>query len=70
MLVDGTALAYRAYFAFIRNPLINSKGENTSASYGFATILINLLKKASARLFGGGLRYQSPHLSPRKVRGL
>jgi DNA polymerase-1 len=30
-LVDATALAYRSYFAFIRNPLINSKGENTSA---------------------------------------
>jgi len=26
-LIDGSALAYRSYFAFIRNPLINSKGE-------------------------------------------
>jgi len=42
-LVDGTALAYRSYFAFIRNPLINSKGENTSAIYGFTRTLIDLL---------------------------
>ena len=33
-LIDGSALAYRSYFAFIRNPLINSKGENTSVSFG------------------------------------
>jgi DNA polymerase I len=42
-LIDGTALAYRSYFAFIRNPLINSKGENTSAIYGFTRTLIDLL---------------------------
>ena len=34
-LIDGSALAYRSYFAFIRNPLINFKGENTSATFGF-----------------------------------
>ncbi|MGH1362381.1 MAG: DNA polymerase I [Calditrichia bacterium] len=43
-LIDGSAQFYRAYFAFIRNPLINSKGENTSAAYGFALFLNKLLK--------------------------
>ena len=43
-LVDGTALAYRGYFAFIKNPLINSKGENTSAPYAFANSLLKLLR--------------------------
>ena len=43
-LVDGMAIAYRAYFAFIRNPLINSKGENTSAIFGFANTLIKLFR--------------------------
>ncbi len=33
-LIDGTALAYRAYFAFIKNPLINSKGVQTGAVFG------------------------------------
>jgi DNA polymerase-1 len=48
-IVDGHALAYRAYFAFIRNPLINSKGENTSAVFGFTRMLLLLLKKYDPR---------------------
>ncbi|MBX2993097.1 MAG: DNA polymerase I, partial [Bacteroidetes bacterium] len=43
-LLDGMALAYRAYFAFIQRPLINSKGMNTSAIYGFTTTLMKLLE--------------------------
>ncbi len=43
-LVDGSALFYRAYFAFIRNPLINSKGEDTSATYGFVNSLLKLIR--------------------------
>ena len=44
-LIDGHALAYRAYFAMIRNPLTNSKGENTSAVFGFTRTLLALLEK-------------------------
>jgi DNA polymerase-1 len=43
-LLDGMALIYRAYFAFIRNPLINSKGINTSGVYGFTATLLRILK--------------------------
>ncbi|MDE3057539.1 MAG: DNA polymerase I [Bacteroidota bacterium] len=42
-LLDGMALAYRSYFAFIKNPLINSKGENTSAIFGFVNFLNKIL---------------------------
>jgi len=42
-LLDGMALAYRAYFTFIRRPLINSKGENTSAIFGFVNTLMKIL---------------------------
>jgi DNA polymerase I len=35
-VLDAMALAYRAYYAFIRRPLVNSRGENTSALFGFA----------------------------------
>jgi len=42
-LLDGMALAYRAYFSFITRPLINSRGENTSAVYGFVTALMKIL---------------------------
>ncbi|MFI5253457.1 MAG: DNA polymerase I [Bacteroidota bacterium] len=44
-LLDGMALAYRAYFSFISNPLINSRGENTSAIYGFVTTLMKILNE-------------------------
>jgi len=42
-LLDGMALAYRAYFSFIARPLLNSRGENTSAIYGFVTALMKIL---------------------------
>ncbi|MFH0992074.1 MAG: DNA polymerase I [bacterium] len=42
-LFDGMALAYRAYYAFIQRPLINSKGQNTSAIYGFVSFLNRIL---------------------------
>ncbi|RMF93017.1 MAG: DNA polymerase I [Nitrospinota bacterium] len=44
-LIDGSALAYRSYFAFIRNPLYTSRGENTSAVYGFTVSLLQLLQE-------------------------
>ena len=45
VLIDGSALAYRSFFAFIRNPLINSHGENTGAVFGFVNSLIKLLEQ-------------------------
>jgi DNA polymerase I len=42
-LLDGYALAYRSFFAFQKRPLINSKGQNTSAIYGFVTALLRIL---------------------------
>lgn len=44
-LIDGTALAYRMYFALIKRPLTNSKGENTSAVFGFSNAILSLLNK-------------------------
>lgn len=43
-LIDGSALAYRAYFAFISNPLTTSDGRNVSAIYGFANSLLKILR--------------------------
>ncbi len=42
-LLDGMALAYRAYFAFISSPLKNSRGENTGAVYGFTNAVLKIL---------------------------
>lgn len=44
-LLDAFALIYRAYFAFAKNPRINSKGQNTSAAFGFTNVLIDILNK-------------------------
>ncbi|MBT8401693.1 MAG: DNA polymerase I, partial [Rhodothermia bacterium] len=43
-LLDAMALAYRAHFVFISRPLINSKGQNTSATYGFTNTLLKLIE--------------------------
>ena len=45
LLIDAYAMIYRAYYAFIRTPRINSKGENTSAIFGFVVTLDDLLRK-------------------------
>lgn len=45
LLIDAYAMIYRAYYAFIRVPRITSKGENTSAVFGFLLTLDDLLKR-------------------------
>ena len=44
-LLDAYALIFRAYFAFARNPRVNSKGVDTSAVYGFMLALLDVLEK-------------------------
>jgi DNA polymerase I len=44
-LLDGMALIYRAHFAFAQNPIRNSKGINTSALYGFASTMLNIIEQ-------------------------
>ncbi|MBR4066150.1 MAG: DNA polymerase I [Bacteroidaceae bacterium] len=51
-LLDAYALIYRAYYAFIKNPRINSKGFNTSAIFGFINTLEDVLKKENPTHIG------------------
>mgnify|MGYP006363196529 FL=1 len=44
-LLDAYALIYRAYFAFSKTPLVNSKGQNVSAVSGFTSTLFDLMKR-------------------------
>ncbi|MCF7567450.1 DNA polymerase I [Sabulilitoribacter arenilitoris] len=44
-LVDAYALIFRGYYAFIKNPRINSKGEDTSAIMGFMNSLLDVIKR-------------------------
>jgi DNA polymerase-1 len=43
-LIDGYAFAYRAHYALVRNPLINSRGFPTGAVYGFANYMLRLIE--------------------------
>lgn len=43
-LIDGTALLYRSHFAFIKNPLVNSRGEHTSAIFGVVNSFLHFLE--------------------------
>ena len=45
LLIDAYAMIYRAYYAFIRAPRMNSRGENTSAIFGFVVTLDDLVKR-------------------------
>lgn len=45
LLIDAYALIYRSYYAFIKNPRINSKGVNTSAIFGFINTLEDVMKR-------------------------
>lgn len=51
-LLDAYALIYRAYYAFIKNPRINSKGLNTSAILGFVNTLEEVLRKENPTHIG------------------
>lgn len=52
LLIDAYAMIFRAYYAFIRAPRINSKGENMSAVFGFCTTLEDLKKKVNPTHLG------------------
>ncbi|MBW6513711.1 MAG: DNA polymerase I [Candidatus Syntrophosphaera sp.] len=47
-LIDGTALLYRSYYAFIKNPLVNSQGQHTSAVYGVINSFLHILELKQA----------------------
>ena len=51
-LLDAYALIYRSYYAFIKNPRINSKGLNTSAIIGFVNTLQEVIEKEQPQYLG------------------
>ena len=46
-LIDGHALIFRMYYAFLRRPMINSKGIDTSILFGFTKYILDLIKRES-----------------------
>ena len=59
-LLDAYALIYRAYYGFIRNPRINSKGLNTSAIYGFVNVLEEILREEKPTHIAVGFDLSAP----------
>jgi DNA polymerase-1 len=64
-LLDGMALIYRAHFAFIQNPIRNSKGTNASALYGFINTLLAILEKEQPTHIGVAFDTSAP--TPRHI---
>ena len=67
-LIDGSALFYRSYFAFIRSPLINSRGENTSAIFGFVSSLIKILGEEKPEYIGVVFDTKEPTFRHKKYK--
>ncbi len=44
-LIDASAIAYRAHFAFVRRPLLNSRGEDIGAVFGFCSTVLSILNR-------------------------
>lgn len=63
-LLDAHAIIYRFYYAFIKNPLTNSKGHNTSSMWGMAKIIATLLKNYDVTHIG--VIFDSPYKTWRK----
>jgi DNA polymerase-1 len=59
-LLDALALIFRAYFAFSKNPRINSKGMNTGAILGFTNTLLDVLNNAKPTHIGVGFDTSEP----------
>ena len=60
-LLDAYALIFRAYYAFIRAPRINSKGLNTSAIFGFTNTLRDIIEREKPDYIGVVIDYPGPN---------
>lgn len=60
-LLDAYALIYRAYYAFIKAPRINSKGLNTSAIYGFTNTLLDIVNNQHPTHLAVVIDYPGPN---------
>jgi len=61
-LLDAYALIFRAYYAFIKNPRVNSKGLNTSAIFGFTNTLLDLLNREKPTHISVVFDHKSPNV--------
>ena len=57
-LIDGHALVFKMYYAFLRRPMINSKGADMSILYGFTKYLLELIAREELIENGNWCSYQ------------
>ena len=69
-LLDAYALIFRGYYAFIKNPRINSKGMDTSAIMGFTNSLFDLINRERPNYLAVAFDKQHRRLEDRCLRGL
>lgn len=69
-LLDAYALIYRAYYAFIKSPRINSKGFNTSAILGFVNTLEDVLKKENPTHIGVAFDPAGAHSGKKYIQNI
>jgi len=60
LLIDAYALIYRAYYAFLKNPRINSKGLNTSAIFGFINSMEDVIRRLEPTHIAVGIDLSGP----------
>ncbi|KPK64068.1 hypothetical protein AMJ83_04440 [candidate division WOR_3 bacterium SM23_42] len=58
IIVDAHSIIFRSYFAFVKNPLKNARGENTSGIYGFVNMIEKMKKKLPSEYIG--LAFDAP----------
>ena len=58
IIIDAHSVIFRSYFAFIKNPLKNARGENTSGIYGFVNMIQKIKKKLPSEYMG--LAFDAP----------
>src|SRR5438093_55745 len=66
LVLDAMGMAYRAHYAFIRRPLVNSRGENTSALFGMANMVLALRRDEKPDYWA--LAWDGPGPTERHVR--
>ncbi len=59
-LLDSMALLYRAHFALIKKPIFNSRGVNTSALYGYANVLLDILQNQKPTYWAAAFDTSAP----------
>ena len=66
-LIDGHALIFKMYYAFLRRPMINSKGEDMSILFGFTKYILELISREKPEYLAVALTRREAHSGTRCI---